>query len=77
MKLLKDLTREELEKIVYYAQAFLFLDTNNEDTDEDGIPAGAAYWNPQKDVSGADFVEHMNNVLITTGLTPEKVEIAE
>lgn len=58
----KDLPREVLEEIVDHAQSLLFRE-NNEVIE---------IWTPNKDVSGADFVENMTYVLDKHGLAPHR-----
>jgi|CXWL01.1.fsa_nt_gi hypothetical protein len=62
----KNLTREALEEIADYAQSFLFR------TNVGSLLKLPEYWTTDKDVSGADFVDHMNSVLDKHGLVPDR-----
>ena len=55
------LGREALVEIARYAQGFLFLD----------IVDDADVWTLDKDVSGADFVDHMISILSKHRLAPD------
>jgi hypothetical protein len=57
MKMLASLTREDLEDVVARIRARLFLDGTE--------------WVRDKEVSGADFVEDVFNVLDEHGLAPD------
>lgn len=61
MKRPQDLTREELEKIAGYAQGFLFGELGEH---------GNVRWVQTKQVSGADFIDHMVAVLAECGMMP-------
>jgi len=63
MRKLTDLSREELIEIAEYATGFLYLD----------MVDGTEVWNPDKDVSGYDYIDHMNFVLGKHDLVPEEL----
>ncbi len=54
-----DLTKTELVKIALYARDFLFLTVDS------------AEYTLDKEVSGADYIEHMTGILATYGLVPK------
>lgn len=58
-----DLSREALIEIASYARDYLYLD----------IVDDREVWNPDKDVSGYDYIDHMNLVLGKYGLIPGEV----
>jgi hypothetical protein len=59
MKQTTDLTRQQLEGIVSFIRARMFLADNGKD------------WVRDKEVSGADFVEDVFNILDENGLAPD------
>lgn len=66
-QLLQELTRLELEEIVGHAQRFLFFDVIKDDGDGSEPIRG---WYLDKDVSGADYIDHMTEVLSEYDLVP-------
>jgi len=58
-----ELSREALIEIAEYARDFLYLD----------LVDGRDVWNPDKDVSGYDYIDHMNIVLGKYDLIPAEM----
>ncbi|MEX0867209.1 MAG: hypothetical protein WD030_07615 [Pirellulales bacterium] len=61
MRLISELSREELEQIVQSVQDLLYLDTGQ----------SGDFYNPEKDWSGADVCESIAATLREFGLVPE------
>ncbi len=62
----KDLSREELERIVDELQQALYL-KYDEETD-------AFLWDPEKEWSGFDVCDAMGNVLAELSMVPEEIK---
>jgi len=62
----KDLSREELERIVDELQQALYL-RYDEETD-------AFLWDPAKDWSGLDVCDTISNVLSELSMVPEEIK---
>jgi hypothetical protein len=60
----KDLSREQLERIVDEVQQALYLDYDGE--------ADAFHWNPDKEWSGFDVCEALTGALSQLGMIPEQ-----
>ena len=72
-----DLSKEELVKIVCSARDFLFFGEFWEQGDDETTGRIVEDYSLNNDVSGADFVEHMNCVFSNYGLTPTEDLVAD
>ena len=60
----KDLSREQLERIVDQVQQALYLDYD--------VEADVFYWDPEKHWSGSDMCDSLSSVLADLAMIPQQ-----